>query len=361
MHTLRLVSKILSIAGCWPPTSCSRRKKLLFDVYTVVVFLFIHTFTITLILDIFLIVDNLADFNDNFCITVPLLSTCFKLYSLLANRRNMETLLDTLEQEPFAPVNIDECEIRRRFHRLTEWNTTVYMILVKFCIMWMFVTSSTNYRLRKLKFRAWLPYDYSSTVLFNLTYFHQIVSALYAGLLGVSSETLYSGLLIHTHGQLELLEYRLKNIEKNENYSVKRFAARVNRGFKTIVSTQFLFSTLVVCFQLYQFTQMKRTMNSELLEMMIFLFTILIQVFYYCWYGNETKLKSLAIPDMIFGSNWTSFNNNTRKILLMIMRRATVPIEITSVFVVSMNLQTFVTIMKITYSSYNILKDSSKK
>lgn len=48
----------------------------------------------------------------------------------------------------------------------------------------------------------------------------------------------------------------------------------------------------------------------------------------------------------IFGMDWVSLEKNHKESLLIIMNRAAIPIEFTSAYVLSMNLDSFVVVSK---------------
>lgn len=50
--------------------------------------------------------------------------------------------------------------------------------------------------------------------------------------------------------------------------------------------------------------------------------------------------------DNIFGINWLTLNRDLKESLLIIMNRAILPIEFTSAYVLSMNLDSFVGVSK---------------
>lgn len=129
---------------------------------------------------------------------------------------------------------------------------------------------------------------------------------------------------------------------------------------------QFLISTGAVCFNLYRLSVME--FGPKFMETATYTLCLLMQVFYYCWYGNEVKLKvrftcdlmvlletelrdftisnisvlqSLEIPNAVLESNLPFLNDSSKKILLLIMRRSLEPIEFTSCHVISMNLESF--------------------
>ncbi|XP_019700847.1 odorant receptor 4-like [Harpegnathos saltator] len=120
------------------------------------------------------------------------------------------------------------------------------------------------------------------------------------------------------------------------------------------IAMQFVVSTMVVCSNLYQMT--KTISFSAILPLLLYMSCMLTQIFIYCWYGNEVKIKSTQLLYSIFAMDWLALDRNFKKSLLIIMNRAMIPIEFTSAYVLSMNIDSFVGILKTSYSAYNLLK-----
>ncbi|XP_076634650.1 uncharacterized protein LOC143348387 [Colletes latitarsis] len=402
MGILRRMFMLLTICGCSRPTSwTSPTKKFLYNVYTIFVFLTIHALVITQILDLVFIVDNQDDFSDNFYVTLAMIITCVKMCNMLITRKNIGTLIDTLQREPFLPMDVEEFEIRTQYDNISDLcisfavetlesfnpfrsnekgnqtyvvrqlyfrnNTMTYIYAIECYIIWMcLVTLILEFENRKLVFRAWLPFDYTSVLGFSFAIGHQIISILICSASNIACDSLFSGLLIHIYSQFEILGYRLRHIERDNDDSVKqcvryhkhiyKFAKMVNEQFEMIVFIQFLTSLSTVCFDLYRLTQ--KEIGSESVDILLFASVTFMQIYYYCWYGNEVKLKSLEVSGMVFESDWTYLNNKTKRTLLMIMRRATVPIEFTSLYLVTVNIETFKALLKSAYSAYNVLQCS---
>lgn len=92
-------------------------------------------------------------------------------------------------------------------------NTIHYAILVETTCACITLTSLlTDFRRRTLTFRAWLPYDYSSPVLFYITYAYQLISLIIGSILHVACDGLICGLLVHICCQIKILESRLRRI-----------------------------------------------------------------------------------------------------------------------------------------------------
>ncbi|XP_053997916.1 uncharacterized protein LOC128886777 [Hylaeus anthracinus] len=367
MHLMRSIFTLLAVCGCSRPSSWTTpTKKLLYTVYTFLLLLVVHSLAVTQVLDIVFNVNTQEEFTDNFYMTLGVFISCCKMCSLLTSRENYVILIESLQDEPFSPRNNDEIKILTRFNKWAQWNAIVYTTIIDTSLVCMLTASIfTDYRNRKLTYRAWLPYNYSSSISFTITYAHQVFGISLCALVNTACDSLFSGLLIHTYCIFEILGYRLKNIIKYGSDSAKqcarlhnhiyKFATMVNEEFKTVVFVQFMTSISLLCFNLYQLTQSQ--IHSEFASLMFYTFCTIMQILYYCWYGNEVRVKSLEIPEMIIESNWTSLNNDDKKILLMIMRRARVPIEVSSAKLITMDLNSFKTIVKTSYSALNVLRN----
>ncbi|EFN80978.1 Putative odorant receptor 71a, partial [Harpegnathos saltator] len=145
-----------------------------------------------------------------------------------------------------------------------------------------------------LAYREWLPYDYSSNILFCVTYFHQMISLTAASIVNVACDNIICGLLLHICCQIEILECRLKKSLHNQtdfgecvllHNHIYKFACTINKEFKFIIAVQFIVSTLVVCSNLYRLA--KTELSVQYISQAVYTVCMLIQILIYCWYGNE--------------------------------------------------------------------------
>ncbi|XP_078032555.1 uncharacterized protein LOC144467569 [Augochlora pura] len=368
MKVLRLIFKLITLCGCWRPSSWDPIPwRYLYNVYTVTCFMIIHLALFGGVLDLVLIVDNQNDLSENLYKTTAFAVDCYKLASMLAMRENIAVLMDTLESEPFAPVGDEELEIRTKFDKSAERTVRIYTTALEvWSVFTVLASLLTNFASRKLLYRVWLPFEYTSATMYSLVYLHHALVTIVCVTAVVAYDGLFAGLLVHIYSQFEILRHRLHNIHRNENDLVKhcahhhdqiyKLASMVNDEFKTVMLMQFLMSSTILCFDLYQLTL--TDFDTNLADIIMYATCALMQVFYYCWFGNEVKLKSLEVPDMIFESEWTSLSNKTKKILLMMMRRATVPIEFSSLQIVTVNLETFKALLKMSYSVFSLLQQN---
>ncbi|XP_011706643.1 PREDICTED: odorant receptor Or2-like [Wasmannia auropunctata] len=95
---------------------------------------------------------------------------------------------------------------------------------------------------------------------------------------------------------------------------------------------------------------------SGVATLLVYAICMFVQIYLYCWSGNEVILKSVSVGDAIYCMDWPLLSINEKKELLMIMIRSTMPIKITSSFLITLSLQSYSNILKTSYSAFNVLK-----
>ncbi|XP_043597827.1 odorant receptor 46a-like [Bombus pyrosoma] len=305
------------------------------------------------------------------------------MYSILSNRKNIIVITDMLESTPFQPETKEEIEIREKCERRARYiprdityhltnrhrsNAFYYALLVESSVVVMSVLTLLGALYKgeshKLAFRMWLPWNHTSTATYSLIYSQQILIHAFNGLLHVACDSLIWTLLMFICNQIEIFGYRLRKIAQGTNDCklciryhnlIYRFATMINEEFKLMIFIQFAVSTLTICMNLYILTGTNISLEM-IVKIIMFSSCMLTQIYILCWYGNEVELKSLEISNMIFEIDWLALKETTKRDLLMIMMRARSPIQMTSVHVVTMNLKSFVILLKTSYSAYNLLQ-----
>ncbi|XP_078051444.1 odorant receptor Or1-like [Augochlora pura] len=367
MTALKYTFSFLTFVGCLRPfTWTSRAKRWLYKAYSIVILLFLQYILLMEMLDIIFNVENQGQFCDNFSVTAAGLISIYKMINFMGKRETILLLINSLEKEPFAPTNKEEMNIKQKFDKAIQKNTMVFMsvLAVYLLVMWMSSLMRDVKRRQLAIQRVWVPFDYSSLILYIITYSHQASCSVLLSVMHLANDTLISGLMVLIHCQLELLQHRLNNITGDHSRSVKacarhheciyQFASNVNKHFQGILGFQFIVSTPMVCLTLFRITGM--SLGSHFYEAAMYIICTMMQLSYYCWYGNEVKLKSLEIPDVIFANNWSELDSDAKKMLLFIMQRSAFPIEFTSAHIFAVNLDSFMAVMKVSYSIFNLLQ-----
>ncbi|KAK0071707.1 hypothetical protein PV326_000945 [Microctonus aethiopoides] len=104
---------------------------------------------------------------------------------------------------------------------------------------------------------------------------------------------------------------------------------------------------------------MSSFLSPEFIMVITYLACMLAQIFVLCWYANEVALNSLSIRTAVYNMDWYSLSLKTQKDLRLIIARASSPITFTGGPIVTLSLESFVNLIKLSYSAYNLLHQST--
>nr|XP_012143127.1 PREDICTED: odorant receptor 22b-like [Megachile rotundata] len=317
-------------------------------------------------LDIAFHVTNLDEFSDNFATTSLLLVDCIKHGVLSMRRDSLIELTDMLSKNLFASVTKREIKIRERYDKLVELNTNLYAICFFGGAVFAFVTTTIiDFKKRRLIVSVWLPYNYSSATLYLLTSAYEWVAGEYAIMTSAACDCLYIGLLLHICGQIKVLEHRFQTLTEEGYYSLNQCAAHHYNIYQFVFDQS---GSIVESSTIKWFAKMVNKKFTEvmffqfaarmLIETLIYSFGTFAQIAYYCWFSNEVKLKSIEFADEIFYSDWVSWGNEAKKVFLMVLTRSAQPIEFSCISILPINLESFMKLLKTSYSAFNIMQQS---
>nr|XP_033331539.1 uncharacterized protein LOC117223392 [Megalopta genalis] len=121
MTALKYTFTFLSLLGCLCPlTWTSRAKRWLYKAYSLVILVFVQYMMVIAVLDIILNVENQDQFCENFSITVAVLISLYKMLNFRGRRETILMLINSLEKEPFLPMNTAEMEIKLRIEKTIQ-------------------------------------------------------------------------------------------------------------------------------------------------------------------------------------------------------------------------------------------------
>ncbi|XP_071572213.1 odorant receptor 46a-like [Temnothorax nylanderi] len=369
MRVLEFTLLVCSFTGCWQPNSwTSLFKHIIYKTYAMFLVSALYIFSFSQFMNIMLNVENSDEFTDSLYMMLTVFVAGYKQVYMWIDRKNIMMIINLFYEKPFAACDTRELMIQQKFEKIVKNSTLRYLMVILSAIISIIVTSVfTAFMSKNLTYKAWVPFNYSHPVLYFLVYCHQLIGMATSGIVNAGCEGMICGLLLHLCCQLEILEYRLTKMADDENilrdcvYHHNRIfecAYTVNNMFAKIIGLQFAVSMLVLCSNLYRIAM--ATDYVIFLSLMTYTSAILSQIFIYCWFGNELKVKSLQLASNVFNVKWSGLSNSSKKGLLIIMKRATIPIEFSSAHIITMNLESFVALLKMSYSAFNLLHQTQE-
>ncbi|XP_045462111.1 odorant receptor 4-like [Harmonia axyridis] len=247
----------------------------------------------------------------------------------------------------------------------------------------MFLMSPILLNQRKMPFEQWYPYSYESSPWFEITYLHQIIGTFLNSCTNVGVDTFSVGLMVVLGSQCELLEDKFLNfhelVEKNNlpiegasgdenlNYDeifcklvqhhqqILLFSKRLNKMFNYYTFIQIALCILLFCTAMYRLSIVNFD-NFDFLPILAFIGTISVQLFLYCWFGNEVNHKSSKLHLAAYKSDWVGSPISFQKKLCVFMRRTKEPIQIYALSFFPLNTVTFTSVMRSSWSIFLLLR-----
>ncbi|XP_076634664.1 odorant receptor 67a [Colletes latitarsis] len=389
MQKLPLSFALLTYSGYWRPTKWPVHsiKYWLYNGYSAFMILFVYSFTFFFFIDC-LRFEDMKTAVHKFSLFISVLGVCIKVTNLFCQRDKIINMVNTLVQGNYLPKDEDEVIIQQKFD-LYARNLTIYCeILNESTAVFATVAQFNEFiSTRTLPAYERMPFSLESTKLYLFSLLFQSFSLIICANSSVANETLISGLMIQVSAQLEIFCHRARNLPaliteakevctSMEDFKRRRisilgdlvknhleiydFATIVNTIFQYTIFAQFCISATVVCLCIYTMST-EPSFNINFVWSFSYLCSMLMQVYLYCWYGNEVALQSKSAGNAIYEMDWTTLPISVMKDLLIIMARSSKPIVMSSGHVVTLSADSFMAIMKMSYSSYNLLKDTSNK
>ncbi|KAM0736582.1 Odorant receptor 46a, isoform A [Formica fusca] len=376
---------VFRFCGVWEEHGSSQGNNLIVRFvnfcYRYTIAILIHYFTILEVIELVRIRNDMEAVTEGLFLVLTFVSLCLKYLNFLMRQCELRALLDCFRDKICQPRDSAEKSILKQYDRKAKGTACFFMFMCQTTGLMLLIIPLLTQDERSLPFKIYVPYSITTLLPYVLTYLQQTTTVIYAILLNVSFDSLVYGLIIHTCGQIDLLCYRLteifrflqENNENNANTAIESFAIagcvkhhilvyniiyRIQTLFVWTVATLFFFSLITLCTSIYQMSK-KELFGPEFFAVIMYLGSMMFQVFTYCWYGNELDLKNKNIAYAIYTSNWTTISTKQRKNLLFVMMMSQKGRILSFYGVCALILNSFTWIVKTSYSAFNLLQQTS--
>ncbi|XP_045767770.1 odorant receptor 94a-like [Maniola jurtina] len=258
-----------------------------------------------------------------------------------------------------------------------------YMALCT-CFLWVLYPFILHVQGKQTEFAIWLPYDgnldpnfyltslYVWTITSWLAFCNTTIDVTVAFLLAqcktqlsiVSNNLVYfiqrskKECLITKTAFADVVSVRFKNIVKH-HVQILYFARRVQDIFGGAVAYQMIVSGWIICTSVYRMVDVNPA-SLQFWSMVLYICCILLQVSMYCYYGNEVTHESQKLKESAYFMNWLDSPLKHRYHLIFFMERAKKPILPLAGLIIPLSNNTFVSIVKSSYSFYALLRSTGK-
>ncbi|KYB29104.1 Odorant receptor 94a-like Protein [Tribolium castaneum] len=366
---------VMQVMGFYPP----QKYKSLYKIYTYVVYCaFTTLIPVLATLELFLAENiNLEQISDNAFIVCEAGCFIIKYLPFVRNADKIKKSLFLIERPMFHIYTkrqehiIEECvAICRRNCRL----------FLTFCTITVINWSITPFFLpgNNLPVEIWSPFEHKASRKFYFLSFVYIVAGV--GNAAVSSgviDPLLAGLISHATSQLKVLKNNLQFLDEhaeeriasrnisfierkrfkadfiyqqiklcvNHHIAITEFIDVYEDTYSSSVFIQFAASVVVICISCLRLS-MVEPFTFTFFVMALFLWTMLCEIFLYCYYGTILYEENHSLTNAIYMGKWYNYDIKSMKALVILMERSKRPMIVTAGKILDLSLETFTTVKR---------------
>ncbi|XP_071053215.1 odorant receptor 22c-like [Onthophagus taurus] len=144
-------------------------------------------------------------------------------------------------------------------------------------------------------------------------------------------------------------ELVLKCLEQHK--LLLKLCTNLENSFNIVILIQYMTSTMSICSS----ALVLRLDRNQFSKMIMYSVAHLIQLFCYCFVGQELTYQSTLLSDKIFSCNWCSrFDQDFRKTMIMMIQRSHRQCVLTAVGVTNLDFAGFIKVLRISFSFYTL-------
>ncbi|THK32954.1 odorant receptor Or1-like [Diachasma alloeum] len=386
---------VLGFWGVWlPPDWSSGWKSRLYYFYTAGMIILVYTNTLSQVIDLLVTYKSLKHFINNAFILLSTIGAGVKAAHCLYIRRRILGIEEKLNTYPCKPQDEEEKAILQHFSRIIKI-LNIYYIGLYVCTITALTTVSffRDVPRHQLYYHAWLPFNYSSPGRFWAAYMHQVIAHGFDACMHAAYDTIAPGIMIQACAQFAILDHRFQLLPKlvdrvrdksaldfpqdeaSQRRRVMRFEAKKlaecvqhhlkifqltkenNKIFGIMIFLQYSLSSVVICLSVLRLSQVN-AFQPALISVILYLICMVSQVFMPCYSGHQITLQSSKVSDAIFSMDWPDLGVATKRSLILIMQRSQKPLQFTTGYIITLSIESFNSLMKLSYSVFNVLHRS---
>ncbi|XP_022815666.1 odorant receptor Or2-like [Spodoptera litura] len=381
-----LLGTIISLLRCGGLWEKDRLKNFLHNLVHFVAFIFV----LSQYVELWVIRNDLEMAMRNLSLTMLSTVCVFKACNLVFWQNTWKELFDyvsELERSQLAKkddtINKIIFQYVKYARRVTYlyWSlvtaTVLIVSLAPLLIYWSSPTYRHNIRNGTLPYpeimSSWTPFDRTRGIGFCVATVYQMSACVYGGIVVANFDSTAVVIMTFFAGQLkvlsancsrlfgdgnELINYdetvkRIRECHLHHLYLVK-FSAVLNSLLSPVMFLYVIICSLMICASAAQLTT-EGTTTVHQIFFFLYLMALIAQLFLYCWHSNDVFFLSNQVDDGVYSSAWWSQNVRTRRSLLLLGGQLRKPIVFTAGPFTKLNMATFVTILKGSYSYYTLV------
>ncbi|CAH1169802.1 unnamed protein product [Phaedon cochleariae] len=378
---------IMKICGIYPPDAWPEWRYKMYGYFSY--------FTITVLFPILaiinLIVGEIVDIHQTCWSIVLAIETgalIVKAFVFVQKPEKVKKTRNDLAKDIFNSYTQDQEYIIK--DTIKEYYT-VFIAISTFSIASFFASFSLIFFSpeRTLPINLWLPFDgFTDTRIYVGVLIYVALGNGHGCCQNFSLDTMIVGMIFQSAAQVRILKNNLEflgdNVEKEirsqgelsepedelrsklvyrnicqcvEHYqSIFEYTRDIEGVYSMVIFAQLFSSITIICILLLELSLVV-PFTFQFFSTLIFVITMLTQIFLFCYYGTILSRESETVNTAIYMSQWYNYDKKSKKSLFTLMERAKRPIKVTAGKFFDLSLDTFTSILRKSYSLLAVLKN----
>ncbi|XP_074097808.1 odorant receptor 4-like isoform X1 [Cotesia typhae] len=383
--------KVFTWLGLFRPIKWKGLKARIYDLCTLIVLFFNYSFFVCGIMEI-----DYAHFNflgdiDLITLILQYIENTPKIICMLFNRSDLIEIEYKLSNNHFEMKDDDEKKIQTKYDKFSRFVLLCYAALQTASLV--YYTTGRILAMESpiiLPYRGRIPYNYSSSHnIYMLTALDQLFSVSSLICINGAFNLVFTSTMYQICTKIQILKHRFKMIMEQLADNVQMDNPVEDIAKKKIVMTEKYQDQLIAnwveshntLLSLYDFTKsvfakavfIHYVINSIVMCTLAYILShceidniFIGNVFYFsvkctqqylqCSSAHQITLEFEDLRDMIFSTNWFATRITIQKSIIIIMSKSIIPVEFVSGYFVTLSLDSFKRILKLSYTIYNVLE-----
>ncbi|KAJ3663408.1 hypothetical protein Zmor_007674 [Zophobas morio] len=374
MATAELNFRALWSVGLWPRGETGKFYKhdfyTLYAIFNAIILIGLQN--LSQIINIFFVYSDLAALASTCFVVMSNMLGIAKMLVFVCNIRKMKQLTRMLNSHQFQPKSEAQVKLVQPLLKLWKRFYISWGSYVSSCMV-LWLAAPLMHGGHELVIPAWYPFSLEKPLNYAFAYVYQTVGFMYSTVGIINVDTLIYALLMYICAQCDLLCDNLGNLDGNEeefngkfiscvkHYElILRFAKITNNVFNPIILGQFGTSALTIALTLFQLSLVDHFDTTAVISI-VYVLGLAVELYVFCWYGNEIEIKTSKIPYCIYSSNWIDISLGVNKNIFIFVERCQKPLKITAINLFDLSLKTFVVIIRSSWSYFALLSTVHKR
>ncbi|XP_063374468.1 odorant receptor 94b-like isoform X2 [Cydia amplana] len=336
--------KVLRSCGIFPlDSSSSNLKKIFHGFYICISFSLIMLYTLLQIIHVFQVRTDIEKVMDAMFLLLTFLDCIFKQVMFMKKPHKILEMLNIMKGPSFNQ-GLDEHRpllVRTINHAqflLRLFNT----LCIVTCFLWITLPVYLHLKNETVEFTIWVPFDTNEKSKFYIVICYVWMQTTWLGLNNSTMDIFIVYLFAQIKTQICILRFSKINEEI----------------FSSPILFQFLVSGWIICTTAYRTINMN-PLSGEFVSMILYMICILSEIFLFCFYGNEVAHESQRLMESAYCMQWEDMPVKYRQYLIIFMERIKCSILPKAGKIVPLSINTFVQIVKTSYTFYTFLSNSN--